>query len=148
MKAVSYLMSHSQLEDELNQLPDSELKVAIKAWQNRQRIAIGPMSLSGIYYRSNLQYILEHIDKAGLIDELNTYGSAKVKEYGQLVIKYGAEFKRIFGVALTPYMDLFTGFRITQFDSEVIHSPDGKSMQDVISECYGEEAVRLLKRLF
>ena len=65
MKAVNYLMSSWNLEAEADKIPDGKLKQAITAFIKLNKCDKPYMNMAGIYYRNNLQYILEHIDKIG-----------------------------------------------------------------------------------
>jgi hypothetical protein len=153
MKKTNYLMDSWNLQAELDSLPDSELKQTIIEWQTKEKQAIAPgtMSLSGIFYRNNLQYLLENIDKPEkLLKELResiAKPSSKPPEYGQLLLKHGREFKSTFGMPLKNYMDLITGFDIVKFDEEIVKPPDGTSCQQAVKERWGEPAVKLIKSL-
>ena len=57
------------------------------------------------------------------------------------------EFKRIFRINLKPLWDNITGFDIVRFDEELIKSPDGQSIEDVIQAEYGNEGVNIIKSL-
>ncbi len=135
------------LDEDVKALPEGDLKTAIIEWQKKQVIQPGAMSLSGIFYRSNLQYIMENLEKPGLIDEIKKAVAPKPKEYGQLELKLGRQFKQVFGVALHPYMNLITGFDIVKFDDEVVKPPDGTSSKQAIEQRWGQEAVELIKEL-
>jgi hypothetical protein len=151
-------MNSWNLEAELKSLPDGELKSAIIEWQTREKALIvsGAMSISGIFYRSNLQYLLENVDQPKkLLKELReskakaeSKPASKPKEYGQLLLKYGREFKSTFGVPLKDYMDLMAGFDIVKFDEEVVKPPDGVSTKQAVEERWGKPAVELIKSLF
>ena len=152
MQKSNCLMNSWNLEEELKSLPDSELKQAIIEWQKKQIIASGAMSISGIFYRSNLQYLLENVDQSEkLLKELKesiAKPASKPKEYGQLLLKHGRQFKSTFGVPLKAYMDLITGFDVVKFDEEVVKPPDGVSSEQVVEERWGKPAVELIKSLF
>ena len=63
---------------------------------------------------------------------------------------YGQEhrnFTNMFGAGLMVYWDNLTGFDVVKFDEEFLKSPDGKSVEDITRERYGDEGVRILKAL-
>jgi hypothetical protein len=134
----------SELETEIDALPDSELKTLIKEWQ--KTIVHAPMSLSLFYYKPNMQYILNNKDNPNLIKELKKAIEHKSPEYGRLIYTLGDKFKRTFNLPLKNYIDLITGFDIVKFDED-IKTPDGISTKDFISKTYGEEAVKLIQSL-
>jgi hypothetical protein len=132
----------------IDELPESPLKAKIKEWQSRQKIVSGAMSVSALFYRWNLGYILYNIDKPSLMDELDKAISSNYqpKEYGQLELKHGQRFKQIFGCSLHDYMDLRVGFFITKFD-DFIKPNENESLKDAIKRKYGDEGVKLIEEL-
>ena len=71
--------------------------------------------------------------------QLRTENREKVK-------KHHAEFKQIFGVQLTDYMDT-AGFDVVKFDEEFLKTPDGISTKELIYSKYGQRAVSLAEAL-
>lgn len=61
--------------------------------------------------------------------------------------KYRDEFERVFGVQLYTFFDLILGFDIILFDTRFLHTPDGKSTENVLRERYSERAVELVREL-
>lgn len=137
------------LEDDANNLPDSELKSSILKFINICKDGTqGAMNVSGLMYRSNLQYLLENLDKQGLIDEINTFISKYQSpiNHNELYLKYATEFKQIFNVKLFDYWDTLTGFDVIKFDA-FIAPVDGQSCKDATIAKYGINAVELINKL-
>jgi hypothetical protein len=105
------------------------------------------MSISGIYYRNNLQYILKNLDKPGVIDEIKGMTTPHPKEYDQLLLKYGPKFKEIFRTDLKPFMNYLTGFDIIKFDEGIVKPKDGISTRQTILDKWGQKAVDLIAEL-
>ena len=62
--------------------------------------------------------------------------------------KYNEEFCRIFCPArLSQYYEPIFGFNIVRFDQEIIKTPDGKSMANIIKKQYGERAEQIISEL-
>ena len=61
------------LQRELDELPDSEGKALIIEWQARQVVTPGPQSLTSLFYRSRLQWLLENLEILTLSTELREY---------------------------------------------------------------------------
>ena len=78
MKNLDYSWN---LEERLNKIDCSDnLKTEIlKFIENNHNDCTGqPMSFSNIFYRGNLHYIEDNINKKGLIDELRAYNCRKL----------------------------------------------------------------------
>jgi len=60
---------------------------------------------------------------------------------------YANEFHDIFGVFLVDFWDKWFGFKIVEFDAEVIKPPDGVSCHDHIKARYGERAAQIVHEL-
>ena len=61
--------------------------------------------------------------------------------------QYHKSFFRIFGIRLSRFFNLITGFDIVKFDDEVLHSQDGESSKDVVQREYGNEGVKIIMSL-
>lgn len=147
-KQSTTLRSTWDLENELNNLPEGEFRRTILAWKQAQQVSPGAMSISGITYRSNLQYLLENQDKRGIIDEMKNHmkqSQPAPKEHGQDILKYGPEFKTIFGIQVTHFANVL-GFDVIKFD-EWLGTPDGISTADYLTQRYGDRARQLVESL-
>ncbi len=58
------------------------------------------------------------------------------------------EFKRLFGAKLKQFWDPVTRFDILHFEQFIGEPPEGVSLKDKVEKAYGEEAVKLILRLF
>ena len=65
----------------------------------------------------------------------------------ELERKYSSLFYRTFGVPLHCYFSYITGFNITVFDSEIVKTPDNKSMREAVRERYGLRGESLILTL-
>jgi len=67
------------------------------------------------------------------------------KKYNQ---EHFLKFKKIFGLNLKDFWDVYTGFDIIGFDEWIgDETENGKSCKDVVKERYGEDGVKLIRSL-
>jgi hypothetical protein len=75
------LESSWNLEDKLSTIIiDKPLKGEIYKFIKSNRVVGKSQSFSNLYYRSNLQYIIDNISKEGLYDELVNFNMMNVKK--------------------------------------------------------------------
>jgi hypothetical protein len=75
------LESSWNLEDKLSTIIiDKPLKGEIHKFIKSNRVVGKSQSFSNLYYRSNLQYIIDNISKEGLYDELVNFNMMNVKK--------------------------------------------------------------------
>lgn len=150
-----YLVESWNAEKTIEELPDCELKTVALRYCELAKIGTeGAMNVNGIRYRSNLQYVLENLDKDGLIDEIKTAVAEMEKKppiKSVNKIQMLKRFQEIFKVKSADYYHPVMGFDVVKFDDEVVKSDTehtGKSTEDVIRERWGDEAVDVVKALF
>lgn len=83
--------------------------------------------------------------KNGTLEKKETWHDVAMRNKN-MVLKYGYEFKRTFGVSLNAYMSLTTGFDIVRFDG-FLKVPANVSMRDFVTEKFGEKACDMIRML-
>jgi len=81
---------------------------------------------------------------------MNNEGISWMNLIGQNDRKYrdnAREFAEIFGIHLRVFWDNITGFDIIKFDDHIIQTPNDLSMEEYITQEWGEEAANLIKFL-
>ena len=67
---MSRLKNTHELKQDVSKLEDSELKAAINLWIDKNEVYGIDSRFSNLIFRQNLHYILDNINKPGLIKEL------------------------------------------------------------------------------
>jgi len=69
-----------------------------------------------------------------------------IKKKFHKIKSYNKQFCSIFGLQLSDYHDILTGFDICKFDKD-IDCPDGISLKDWIKQEYGDNAALIIEQL-
>ena len=62
-------------------------------------------------------------------------------------VTHAKNFRRIFGIDLSKFLDNLTGFDVVKFDDEFIKAPDGTSTAQAVKARFGQEGLDICNAL-
>ncbi len=68
-------------------------------------------------------------------------------ENNQKRLKYQQEFQLMFGISLSGFWNVLTGFDVIKFDEKFLKTPDGISTVEFVKRNYGDYGVKIIEGL-